>query len=89
MGLISGLFVYFIVWWTALFAVLPWGNAPQDKPQIGNAPGAPANPRLKMKLIATTILSAIIWLAIAFLMKMDIIDFHEIAFSMMREDGLE
>jgi predicted secreted protein len=72
-----------------LFAVLPWGNAPQAQPQIGNAPGAPANPRLKLKIIATTILSAIIWLAIELLMKMDIIDFHEIASGMMREDGLQ
>ena len=25
MGWISGIFVYFLIWWVVLFAVLPWG----------------------------------------------------------------
>lgn len=89
MGLISGIFVYLIVWWTALFMVLPWGNKAPENPQLGIATGAPANPRLKQKFIATFIVAGAIWLLIDFLMKIDIINFHEIATSMMREDGLQ
>ncbi len=89
MNLISGIFVYFLIWWTALFAVLPWGNAPAKVPVNGHSTGAPANPRLKMKFIATTIVSAILWLLVFCLIKLDIIDFHGIASTMMKEDGFQ
>lgn len=49
---------YAVCWWLVLFMVLPSGAAPEKNPAIGNAPSAPANPRLRKKFWRTT------WLAI-------------------------
>jgi len=51
--------IYFLVWWTVLFAVLPWGVRSQhesEQPIVpGTDPGAPAIPHLGLKLIWTTV----------------------------------
>ena len=44
MGWIAGIFVYFLIWWVVLFAVLPWGVQVPDNPEPGHAPSAPINP---------------------------------------------
>jgi predicted secreted protein len=63
--------VYFIVWWTILFAVLPWGVRTQEEEgevTLGTVPSAPVRPRLVKKAIVTSIVSAVIvflfWLAV-------------------------
>ncbi len=48
---------YAVCWWLVLFMVLPSGAAPERKPQLGNAPSAPANPRLRRKFGLTTLLA--------------------------------
>ncbi|QQG35323.1 MAG: DUF1467 family protein [Micavibrio aeruginosavorus] len=85
MSWVSGIFVYFITYWTILFAILPWGNHADPNPAIGHAPSAPANPRLKQKFIATAIVSAIIWLVIFALVKVEVISFHDAARQMSVE----
>lgn len=85
MSWVSGLFVYFITYWTVLFAVLPWGNRAEQTPQVGNAPSAPANPRLKQKFIATGIVAAVIWVIIYILVEVEIISFHDAARAMSEE----
>ena len=64
MGWISGIFVYFLIWWVVLFAVLPWGVQVPDNPEPGHAPSAPINPHMGRKVIATTIVSALVWLVV-------------------------
>ncbi len=66
MGIASGLMVYFITWWTVLFAILPWGV--QTDESTGQV-GAPKIPHLKRKFIATSIVSALIWPLIYVLVK--------------------
>ena len=58
--------IYFVCWWTVLFAVLPLGmnQEGQEKPTDGAQWGAPANPNLKKKFITTTWVSAIVWVFI-------------------------
>ncbi len=59
--------IYFIVWWIVLFAVLPWGVHSQDEMGEvvpGSDPGAPAIPRLGLKLIWTTVVSAALMVAV-------------------------
>ncbi len=85
MSWISGLFVYFITYWTVLFCVLPWGNHAEPNPQLGHAPSAPANPRLKQKFIATAIVAAVIWIIIFVLVKVEVISFHDAARTMSEE----
>lgn len=86
MSWFTGIIVYLMVWWLALFAVLPWGNAPVLKPEEGHAPSAPAKPRLRLKFLATTILSAMIWVVIYFLIENEIIDLYGAAEDMVKED---
>ena len=64
MGWISGIFVYFLIWWVVLFAVLPWGVRVPDNPEPGHAPSAPINPHMGLKVIATTVVSAVIWVVV-------------------------
>lgn len=78
MGPISGTVVYLITWWTVLFAVLPWGVRQPDQPHdfVG---GAPVKANMKKKLIATTLISAVIWCVIAYLMHIKVVDFRSSA----------
>jgi predicted secreted protein len=77
MGPVSGVVVYLCIWWTALFAVLPWGVRQPDAP-IEGVVGAPVAPNLKAKFIATTIVSAIIWIIIELMFIFDVVDFRAI-----------
>lgn len=86
MNLFTGIIVYIMIFWTVLFAVLPWGNKPADTVEGGNAGSAPANPRIKQKFIITAIVSAFLWVIIATLIHLNIIDFYAIAESMKQED---
>jgi predicted secreted protein len=60
-----GIAIYFILWWTVLFAVLPFGvrshREAGEAVSEGNDPGAPVLPRLAMKAVATTIISAVLF----------------------------
>ena len=62
----TGIVVYLLVWWTALFAVLPFGTRPdaEGDPATGGWRGAPQRPLLLRKVIATTLVAAVIWLGI-------------------------
>lgn len=55
--------IYFVVWWTVLFVVLPFGVRSQHEDgevSDGTEPGAPVNPHLWQKALATTVLAAIV-----------------------------
>ena len=86
MSWVTGIAAYIVIWWIALFAILPWGNAPDDKPEEGHAPSAPAKPRLALKFLVTTGVAAIIWLVIYLLIKIDVLDFYQLADEMIKED---
>jgi predicted secreted protein len=56
--------IYFIIWWTVLFAVLPWGLRSLGESGAiapGTDPGAPAFPKLHRKVAWTTAISAVIF----------------------------
>ncbi|MBK8009292.1 MAG: DUF1467 family protein [Rhizobiales bacterium] len=64
MSITLGAAIYFIIWWTVLFAVLPWGVRSQHEAGVGDAgtdPGAPVLPQLFKKVIVTTVISAILF----------------------------
>jgi predicted secreted protein len=61
MSISAALGIYFVIWWTVLFAVLPWGVRSQHEAETmeaGTDPGAPQRPLLVQKAIATTLISA-------------------------------
>ena len=56
--------VYFTMWWIVLFAILPFGVRSQHESGDylqGTDPGAPVAPKLAMKAVVTTIVSAILF----------------------------
>jgi predicted secreted protein len=63
MGVVFYISVYFVIWWTVLFAVLPWGSRSHHEAGIevpgGGDPASPVTPNLKKKFITTTWVSAI------------------------------
>ena len=75
----TGIVVYLLIWWVALFSVLPWGNRPAETVTPGTVESAPAKPRLLLKFGITTILAAVIWLGVYWLVVSDIISFHDMA----------
>ena len=74
MSLLTLIFTYIIVWWVVIFMVLPWGNKQPKFPEKGMAYGAPHNPNIKKKMIATTIISFLILGMIYALIEMNIVD---------------
>lgn len=64
MSLSLGIAVYFVIWWVALFAVLPFGVHSQlELGDIvpGTEPGAPARPRILLRVAANTVFSGLIF----------------------------
>jgi predicted secreted protein len=56
--------IYFIIWWVVLFAVLPWGVRSQEESgeiTPGSDPGAPVIPRVRAKLVWTTIVATVVF----------------------------
>ena len=74
MGWLGGPFVYVLIWWMVLFAVLPWGVRVPDRPEPGHATSAPSNPRLGLKLLVTSAVAGLLWLAFYFVIEWKLID---------------
>lgn len=87
MGPISGVVVFLMVWWTALFAVLPWGIRQSEEPIIGNTVSAPDKPKLLKKFLITTLVSVVIWLVIYGLISSNVISFYDMAADMEAQDN--
>ncbi len=77
MSLISGLAIYFIIWWLVLFTTLPFGVKRQENVEPGHDHGAPVNPMIGRKLIATTLISGVIFAFVYWLLTSGLIDFYE------------
>jgi predicted secreted protein len=73
LGVIGSIALYFIIWWTLLFAILPFGVRSQaEAGEIvpGSEPGAPSAPALREKAIWTTLIAAIVLLLVAGLLPL-------------------
>jgi predicted secreted protein len=73
---VQGVVAYVVIWWVVIFAVLPFGVRPAEEGDIGHAAGAPANPRLWFKAGVTTLVAAILWLALFFIVNSNLISFR-------------
>ncbi len=73
----TGVVLYVLIWWTALFAVLPFGARPQAAPdRLTGWRGAPQRPRMLRAIVATTILAAVIWLGAFWLINSPYLSFR-------------
>jgi predicted secreted protein len=64
MGLITGIAIFFIIWWVVLFIALPIGLRTQDEDQdvtLGTIPSAPRGPHMARALLLTTVIAAAVF----------------------------
>lgn len=75
MGFWTGLAVYIIIWWLVIFMVLPWGVRRIDPDDLieGEDPGAPAKPRMVLKLATTTGVSGIVFALVYLIIESGVI----------------
>ncbi|MCE3233313.1 MAG: hypothetical protein K0R98_1570 [Rickettsiaceae bacterium] len=66
--------VYVVVWWLVFFMALPIGIRHDENPQVG-IKAAPSNPNLKIKIIATSIITLILTAIYFYLMQNGYFDF--------------
>jgi predicted secreted protein len=77
MNWFTGIVLFVIIWWTALFAVLPIGTKPVQQPDEKSGwRGAPERPRLLHKVIVTTIVASILWTGSYLLIRSDYFSFR-------------
>ncbi len=75
--------LYALIWWTVLFAVLPFGTRPlQTREEAGGWRGAPERPLLLRKVIATTLVAGVIWAGSVALIRSPYVSFRQMAASM-------
>lgn len=69
MNLTGGIVLYAVLWFLVLFVLLPIGQKSQaEAGEVvpGTPPGAPADPKLKKKALWATLIAAVIWAGIAY-----------------------
>ncbi|CAN7347616.1 DUF1467 family protein [Phenylobacterium sp. LjRoot164] len=77
MTVFTGIAIYFTIWWTVLFSVLPIGVTSHAEAGIdkgdGGDPGAPVDPKLKKKFVTTTIVATILWVILFLILHFKLI----------------
>jgi len=77
MGWFTAVVLYLLIWWVALFAVLPIGTRPDAEPDPASGwRGTPIRPRLGRKLIATSLVAAVVWGGCVALIESDWLSFR-------------
>jgi predicted secreted protein len=65
-SIFTALAIYFVIWWIALFVVLPLGvHSQHESGEVapGSDPGAPVLPDLKRKVVWTTVVATVVFTA--------------------------
>jgi predicted secreted protein len=83
----TGCVLFVIIWWTALFAVLPIGTRPVEKADEKSGwRGAPERPRMLMKVIVTTVVTCFLWTAAYLIIRSEYINFRHGMFAAPDDD---
>ena len=84
MGWFTAAVLYVLIWWTVLFAVLPFGTRPvaDADDETGGWRGAPERPQILRKAIATTVVTTVLWAGGVALIRSPYLSFREMAASM-------
>jgi predicted secreted protein len=83
MGWFTGTVLYILIWWTVLFAVLPFGTRPvSDADPDTGWRGVPERPLMLRKIIATTLLAGVVWGGAYLLISSDWVSFRHGYFAM-------
>jgi predicted secreted protein len=84
MSVFTGVILYLLIWWLALFCVLPVGTRPDSQGRLeeGGWRGAPQKHLMGWKLLGTTALAGVIWFVIYLLIESDWLSFRSGILSM-------
>jgi predicted secreted protein len=80
-SLTTAIAIYFIIWWTVLFVVLPFGVRSQDEAGTitpGTDPGAPSIAGMGRKLVWTTVVATVVFAVAALLYTYRIVTFDDL-----------
>ena len=83
MSLSFAIAIYVIIWWIVLFAMLPIGVRSQgEEGEIapGTEEGAPQQPRLLAKMLATTVVASIVFAVVYAIIAHKLIALDDIPF---------
>ncbi len=83
MTLAFSIAIYLLIWWLVLFAMLPIGvhtQADEGEVAPGTAESAPLAPRLLLKMLATTVISGIVFAAVYAVIELHVISLDDIPF---------
>ena len=67
-------FVFCFIWWLVFFIVLPIGVKIEQKVERGHADSAPSNPRIKIKIFITTIITFLVLMVLIYLIENGYLD---------------
>lgn len=76
MSWVTAVAMYVVIWWLVIFAVLPFGVKPSPEGDPGHRAGAPQNPRIIAKIVATTLISLVIWGGLVAAVHSGLVDFR-------------
>lgn len=84
MKLTSAIAVYFVIWWTVLFMVLPMGvrNAAEAGTSVGEGhdAGAPIAPGLGRKAVITTMIATLVFALVYLVMANNWLEMIDLPF---------
>jgi len=72
MGITTGILVYLLTWWMIWFMILPIGVKTQEEKGEdipGTPKSAPVNPLILKKMAATSVVAALVWGVIYYLIE--------------------
>jgi len=76
-SVLTGIVLYLLIWWTTLFAILPFWTRPVTDPTTPeHFRGAPENPLLLRKLAVNTVVAGALWGVAWWLVTSDWISFR-------------
>ena len=77
MAPVTAVALYIVIWWIALFAVLPIGTKPVAEPDAATGwRGVPESPRMGRKVLITTLVAAVIWAAMVAVIVSGVLSFR-------------
>ena len=81
MGVSGAVVLYAVIWAMTFYCVLPLGIRSQSESKRvvrGTPPSAPSEPGLRWKVLRTTVVGTLIWLAVACVIEFDLIPFDSL-----------
>lgn len=84
MKITSAIAIYFVIWWTVLFMVLPFGvrNASESGETVeeGHDAGAPVAHGLKWKALVTTAVASVVFIGVYFILASGVLETMDLPF---------